>query len=156
MKAILDERVLVRFLRACLPLALVLFSSLPAYCEELSAEQIIERCKSKLDKQEAVLLKIDDDQFIVIAARNHSLEDEIVTLKHVFGAAESERVYLYYKHGSNAAVLKLPFLEDDLSQQEVMTMRRYYAEKGRMTITLSSSRSQKIFHPVVSRKAHHR
>jgi hypothetical protein len=157
MKAIPNQSAPVRFLRSCLLPALVLFSSAPALCVELKAEPIIERCRSQLVSQEAVLQRIDNnDQFIVIAARNHGLEGEIVTLKHIIGASDSERVYLYYKRGSSVPVLKLPYLPDALSIEEAIAVERYYAEKGRMTITLSSSRSQKIFHPVVSRKAHHR
>ena len=153
MKAIRDESVLAGIARALLLLAVIPFFNTPAYGKELKAEPIFERCKAKLASQEAVLHKVDDnDQFVVIAARNPSLEGEIVTLKHIFGAVESERVYLYYKPGSRKPVLKLPYLEDDLSQAEDMTIRRYYAAKGKITISFSN-RSQKVFHPKASKKA---
>lgn len=154
MKAKLDVSLLARLMRACLLLALVLFTAPPAYCEELNAEQIIERCKSKLDQQEAVVLRTDCDKFIVLAARNHSLEGEIVILKHVLGAAKEECVYLFYKPGSNRSVIKLPDLGDDLSQQEVMTLRRYYAAKGKITITVSSRRYPNVARHKPSRRAH--
>lgn len=155
MKAIPNRSVPVRFLSACLLPALVLLSSAPAFGEELKAEQIIERCRSQLVSQEAVIHRIDDNNhFIVIAARNRSLEGEIVTLKHIIGASDSERVYLYYRQGSSTPVLKLPYLPDFLSIEEDAALESYYAEKGKIKITLSPNRSQKIFHPKTSRKAH--
>lgn len=157
MKAILNTSVLVRFLRVCLLLAMVLTPSQPAFCEELKAEQIIERCKSKLDTEEAVLLNLySDNQFIVISARNHKLDGEVVKLEHIIGTSGADQHYLYYKTGNTAPVLKLSYSLDTLSQEEAMTLKRYYAEEGKITITLSSNRSQKIFHPKTSRKAHHR
>ncbi len=157
MKAIQNPSVSERFLSTCLLTALILFASAPAFGEELKAEPIIERCRIQLVSQEAVLHRIDDnDQFIVIAARNHSLEGEIVTLKHIIGASESERVYLYYKQGSSAPVLKLPYLPDVLSIEEAVTLERYYAAKGKITISFSSNRSQRVFHPKTTRKAHQR
>ncbi len=155
MKAILDESVLVRFLCAFLLPALVLFNSQPAYCEHLSAEQIIERCQAKLDAEEAVLLDLhEDDQFVVIAARNHKLEGELVKRQHIIGKPGEGLVYLYYKPGTIAAVLKLPYAVDGFSQEESMTLKRYYAAKGKIAIVFTSDRSQKIFHPKTSRKAH--
>lgn len=154
MIAILCVGILKKFLPAFLLLILVLSSFAPAYSEELKAEEIIERCKAKLSTQEAVLHRlVNDDEFLVIAARNHNLEGEIVKLKHIIGKSDSDRIYLYYKPNSKTPALKLPLLFDDLTQEEGMAIDLFYAKRGKNTCILSTKRSPKLLRPGMSKRA---
>jgi len=110
--------------------ALTLWLTTPAFCSDSSAKAIIASSRADLAEQQAVLLDLcsEDLRFLVVAAKDKSLEGNVVYLKHILSNNNrGNEIYLYYKPGQQNAVFKLPSQTRVFSQEETMTLRSYYA-----------------------------
>lgn len=136
--------------------ALALLPCLPAHCEGLSAEQIIARSRAKSAEQEAVLLSNHEGlEYVVVAARDRKLEGSVVHLRHIMGRDKDQRVFLYYKPGSQKPILRLPFAYDEFSIEECITLKQYYCAQGKIKIAISYRfKSKTPIHTAAKRAIH--
>jgi hypothetical protein len=111
--------------------ALTMLLSPAAYCLETSAEAIIARSRTQLETETAVLFHDEVDAYIVVAARDRSLEGQIVYLKHILSGPDTRSAFLYYKPGATNAVIKnlsesasYPF-----SLEESIALRQHFVHK---------------------------
>jgi hypothetical protein len=113
--------------------ALTMLLSPAAYSVDGSAEDLIARSRAQLETQDAVLVHDEVDAYLVVAARDRSLEGTTVYLKHILSGPDGQgQVFLYYKPGAAKAAIKSASgaLSADFSQEETWVLRQHFGHRG--------------------------